>query len=190
MKILKFFLPKTDPNASHLFNECVEDAISYPKYCDIQYTDGPMKKRSYVNFLPDICKAAGCKRYTEYYLKTTAIQAMNDAGFKARHVIHFSGHRNDASISTFSYNRLLSSTPPKSANATLSTTAASVNKMIYLKIHFRPTFKESSNCSLYFCPKKISCSTMSDLSIKSEVLNSSRFENCSITIKYMSSAEI
>lgn len=88
-----------------------------------------MKKRSYVNFLPDICKAAGCKHYTEHYLKTTAIQAMNDAGFKARDVNHFSGHRNEASISTCSYNRLLSSTPPKSDNATLSTiTTASVNK--------------------------------------------------------------
>lgn len=31
---------------------------------------------------------------------------------------------------------------------------------------------------------------MSDLSIKSGVLNNSRFENCSITIEYMSSAEI
>lgn len=115
-----------------------------------------MKKRSYVNFLPDICKAAGCKHYTEHYLKTTAIQAMNDAGFKARDVNHFSGHRNEASISTCSYNRLLSSTPPKSDNATLSTiTTASVNKMIYLKIHFRPTITESSNCSLYFCKKNL-----------------------------------
>lgn len=111
VKMLKFFLSKTDPNASHLFNKCVKDAISYPKDCNIWYTADPMKKRSYVNFLPDICKAAGCKRYTAHCLRATAIQAMNDAGFEARHIMYFSGHRNEASIR--SYNRELSSTQKK-----------------------------------------------------------------------------
>lgn len=192
VKMLKFFLSKTDPNASHLFNKCVKDAISYPKDCNIWYTADPMKKRSYVNFLPDICKAAGCKRYTAHCLRATAIQAMNDAGFEARHIMYFSGHRNEASIR--SYNRELSSTPKKSASATLSTiTTASVkindpsedscviSGQQSQNLQIVPYNSENSNLPV---KNELNCSTMSDSSIKSGVLNNSRFENCSITIKY------
>lgn len=192
VKMLKFFLSKTDPNASHLFNKCVKDAISYPKDCNIWYTADPMKKRSYVNFLPDICKAAGCKRYTAHCLRATAIQAMNDAGFEARHIMYFFGHRNEASIR--SYNRELSSTQKKSASATLSTiTTASVkindpsedscviSGQQSQNLQIVPYNSENSNLPV---KNELNCSTMSDSSIKSGVLNNSRFENCSITIKY------
>lgn len=68
---------------SSLLNKCVIDVISCPKDWNLWYTDEPMKKRSYVNFLPEISKAAGCKRYTAHCLRATAIQTMNDAEFEA-----------------------------------------------------------------------------------------------------------
>uniref|UniRef100_K1QTI5 Uncharacterized protein n=1 Tax=Magallana gigas TaxID=29159 RepID=K1QTI5_MAGGI len=110
----------------------------------------------------------------------------------ARHIMYFSGHRNEASIR--SYNRELSSTQKKSASATLSTiTTASVkindpsedscviSGQQSQNLQIVPYNSENSNLPV---KNELNCSTMSDSSIKSGVLNNSRFENCSITIKY------
>ncbi|KAH3815686.1 hypothetical protein DPMN_144217 [Dreissena polymorpha] len=56
--------------------------------------------------------------YTGHCLRATAIQAMNDASYEARHIMFISGHRNEASIC--SYNRGCNITQKKSMSNTLS----------------------------------------------------------------------
>ncbi|KAH3836454.1 hypothetical protein DPMN_109824 [Dreissena polymorpha] len=51
-------------------------------------------------------------------LRATAIQAINDAGYEARHIMFMGGHRNDASIR--SYNRGCIIEQKKSMSNTLS----------------------------------------------------------------------
>ncbi|KAH3788762.1 hypothetical protein DPMN_166910 [Dreissena polymorpha] len=58
------------------------------------------------------------QRYTDHCLRTKAIQAMNDAGYEARHIMFMSGHRNEASIR--SYYRGCNITQKKSMSNTLS----------------------------------------------------------------------
>nr|XP_034325732.1 uncharacterized protein LOC105342684 isoform X4 [Crassostrea gigas] len=98
VKLLKLFLDKTDSRASHLFNYCYKDAIIDPTICSLWYRDTTLKRRAFVDFLPDICKAAGCKRYTANCLRKTATRAMLIAGFKPRDVTYFSEHRYGSSI--------------------------------------------------------------------------------------------
>lgn len=50
--MLKFF-SKINTNAFHLFNKCAKDVIFCIKDCKLWYTDDNMKKRPYVNFLPE-----------------------------------------------------------------------------------------------------------------------------------------
>lgn len=55
-------------------------------------------------FMPDISQNAVCSRkYTAHCLHSTAIQALNEEGFKIRHFMYMSGHRYEASVR--SYNR-------------------------------------------------------------------------------------
>ena len=104
VKLLKLFMNRTNKNASSLFNACEKEAISRPDCTEVWYTSKPLSKVSFRNFMADISKYAKCsKRYTAHCLRSTAIQAMNDAGLEARHVMFMSGHRNEASIRP--YNR-------------------------------------------------------------------------------------
>ncbi|XP_062570216.1 uncharacterized protein LOC134232271 [Saccostrea cucullata] len=125
VQMLKFFLSKTPITATNLFNKCVREAISNPDQ-ELWYNTHSLSQKAFVNFLPDICKMAGCQRYTAHNLRATAIQTMNDAGFEARHIMYMSGHRNEASIR--SYCRELSSDQKQVASATLSTITEAENE--------------------------------------------------------------
>jgi hypothetical protein len=117
VKMLKFFLSKTAKSATNLFNKCAKDAISN-RTQELWYTSQPLTQRTFVDFLPDICKMAGCQRYSAHSLRATAIEALKDAGLEARHIMYMSGQTNEASIR--SYGRELSSNQMKIASATLS----------------------------------------------------------------------
>lgn len=69
-------------------------------------------KRSFQNFLPEICKNAGVeKRYTPHCIRATTIQHLNDSGWEARHIMFLSGHRNESSLR--SYSRTVSTSKKK-----------------------------------------------------------------------------
>ncbi|XP_061190955.1 uncharacterized protein LOC133199094 [Saccostrea echinata] len=128
VRMLKFFLSKTVNSASNLFNKCVREALVNPTL-EYWYTGKPLTQRAFVNFLPSICKMAGCQRYTAPCLRVTAIQIMNNAGAEGRQVMYMSGQRNVSSNK--SYNKELSSNQENVANPMLSITEvenpASVN---------------------------------------------------------------
>jgi hypothetical protein len=190
VKMLEFLISKTDPNASHLFNKCNKDALAGNSLgFSIWYTAHPLQQRTFGNFLPDICKSAGCsKRYTAHCLRATAIQWMNDAGFEARHIMYFSGHRNESSIR--SYNRELSSTQKKSASATLSSLAGNADSMAE-KI---PPSSNSENLAIDLVPRTeslVANASMnlitSDSSNRSGIMTNSHFQNCSFTFNVQNS---
>ena len=53
--------------------------------------------------MSDISKTAGLSMfYTAYCLRATRIQAMSDAGHELRHIMLVTGHRNKASIRSYS----------------------------------------------------------------------------------------
>jgi hypothetical protein len=56
--------------------------------------------------------------YTAHCLRATTIQGMNDAGFEVRHIMHMSGHKNEASVR--SYNRECSTQQKKTMSGTLA----------------------------------------------------------------------
>jgi site-specific recombinase XerD len=46
--------------------------------------------------MSDISRNADCSRiYTPHFLRATAIQRMNDAGYQIRHIMHMSGHKDE-----------------------------------------------------------------------------------------------
>lgn len=127
IKILKFFLTKTDPNASYLFNKCLKDAICSPEICNLWYSNKHLNQGGFVSFLPDICKATGCKRYTTNCLRATASQT----GFEPRDLMYFSVHKNKTSLQSSNETSLQSSNNEisslkKTASATLSSMAENV----------------------------------------------------------------
>ena len=90
---------------------------------DVQAIDF-LRKGSYApgGFMTDLCKQAKCSKiYTAHCLRTTAIQAMNDAGHELRHIMFMTGHKNEASIRR--YNRHCSVQQKKSLGTTLSRVA-------------------------------------------------------------------
>ncbi|KAK3102382.1 hypothetical protein FSP39_010963 [Pinctada imbricata] len=126
--MLKLFLQKTPPDAEHLFNQFRRQAQEDPQGHSIWFSSKPLSKRSFGEFLPDICKAAGTsKRYTSHSLRATAIQCLNDAGMEARHIMYMSGHRNESSIR--SYNRNVSSGQKRALSSTLSTLTSATETM-------------------------------------------------------------
>lgn len=121
VKMLKLLINRTEPSAKSLFNVCVKDALTNSKL-QYWYSSKPLVKRTFANFMADICKAANCnKKYTAHCLRATAIQFMSDAGFQARHIMFMSGHRSEASLR--SYSRNMSTEQKKSISSTLSAVA-------------------------------------------------------------------
>ena len=119
VKALSDFISKTDPNASSLFNRCSKPALSSPNDEPIWYTDTPIKHYQFTRFMHDISKNAKCSTtYTAHCLRATAIQEMNDAGLELRHIMHMSGHKNEASVR--SYNRDCSMQQKKKMSNTLA----------------------------------------------------------------------
>ena len=123
LKLLRLLMDRTDHTATHLFNCCNQDALASPSTLNPWFGTKPLTKRTFAGFMPDVSKSAGCsKRYTAHSLRATAIQAMSDAGYEARHIMFMSGHRNESSIR--SYSRNLSSGQKRSLSNTLSSVAS------------------------------------------------------------------
>jgi hypothetical protein len=115
---LKQFISKTHPDASSLFNCCSKSALKDPTEV-IWYTSTPIKHYQFTRFIADISKHSRCsKTYTAHSLRSTAIQGMNDSGHKIRHIMHMSGHKNEASVR--SYNRGCSMAQKQSLSSSLS----------------------------------------------------------------------
>ncbi|XP_062575486.1 uncharacterized protein LOC134237397 [Saccostrea cucullata] len=166
VEMLKFFMSKTDQNATHLFNKCTKEALSSSfNTCNVWYTDQPMKQRSFVNFLPEICKAAGCKRYTAHCLRATAIQTMNDAGFEKKTA---SATLSTMSRTTVSTQNLGEKLDEREDQNLLETPDRDSHNLQIVPHSNLPT------------TDVLNVSTMQANS--SGILNSSRFENCKITI--------
>lgn len=111
VKSLLLFLSKTDRNATSLFNRCIKQALRSPTNEETWYSNIPLKKYQFTRFMADISKNA-------HFLRATAIQGMNDAGFEVRHIMHMSGHKNEASVR--SYNRDCSTNQKKSLSDSLA----------------------------------------------------------------------
>ncbi|XP_069140542.1 uncharacterized protein [Argopecten irradians] len=118
VSLLKLLIDKTDPSAEMLFNQYHKNALPNA----VWYTKKPLAPRTFVGFMPEICKHSGVKKYTAHCLRATAITAMNDSGFEARHIMFMSGHRSEAAIR--SYNRTCSNQQKKSLSNTLSCLAS------------------------------------------------------------------
>lgn len=103
--MLKLLIEKTDPAAEYLFNNCYKEALKAPVQMLIWYGSKPLAKRTFTNFMSDISKSSGLRKwYTPHCLRATAIQAMNDSGFESRHIMFMSGHRSEASLKSYSRN--------------------------------------------------------------------------------------
>lgn len=175
VKILKHFMQRTPENATHLFNRIDKFAMEHPDCCDTWYTASPLGKSSFTNFLPDISKMAGCsKRYTAHCLRATTIQAMSDAGIETRQIMFMSGHRNEASVR--SYSRDCSTHQKHKLSAILSATASG---------HDVTETNDHAKSSLVTCdpnvPTQIDVSN-SLSSVQSGFLTNSTFSNCNVTI--------
>lgn len=119
--MLRLLISKTDKSATGLFNSCVKEAIVSPASFEMWFTNSPLAKRTYCNFMADICKSSSTSgMYTAHSLRATAIQAMNDQGFEARHIMYMSGHRNESSIKSYCRN------PSISQKKQLSTTLSEI----------------------------------------------------------------
>ena len=63
------------------------------------YDDKLLNVRAYTVFMADLSKTSKCSTmFTAHYLRVTAITAMNDAGFEARHIMFMFGNRKEGSI--------------------------------------------------------------------------------------------
>lgn len=98
VKTLETFLAHCDPTAPSLFCRPLRMPSS-----DIYYTCKPISKRMFVDFMGKICNNSGCSRvYTAHSLRATSIQMLSDAGVELRHIMLMSGHRNEASVRSYS----------------------------------------------------------------------------------------
>ncbi|CAC5412749.1 unnamed protein product [Mytilus coruscus] len=119
---LKLLILKTDSDATSLFNHINKDTLSSktPNILQLWYTNKSVKSYQFTRFMADVSKNAFCSvMYTAHCLRATAIQAMSDAGFEIRHITYMSGHRNEASVR--SYSRDCYTLQKKSISDTLST---------------------------------------------------------------------
>lgn len=51
--------------------------------------------------MPDICKNAGVKRYTEHFLRSTEITAMSNAGLTDINIMYMSDHKCEESLKSY-----------------------------------------------------------------------------------------
>lgn len=120
VELLQLLINKTDKNATSLFNQYFRDVLMD---ADKWFSAKPLAKRTFANFLKEICIAAGVKKnYTPHCLRATSITYLNDSGFEARHIMFMSNHKNESSLR--SYNRSVSSNQKKSLSSTLSSMAS------------------------------------------------------------------
>lgn len=194
--MLKLFLSKTDPSATSLFNCCEKAALVNPMICDIWFTSSPLSKRFYTNFMGDICKSANTTGwYTAHSIRATAIQAMNDSGFEARHIMYMSGHRQESSLKSYCRNpsivqkRQLSTTLSSISSGTKSPSSASTATSVSEQKSTPPTpptvmdtENEETSAGRSNKPQQPKCelSTLTDLT--NTLFQSNSFSNCSFQI--------
>lgn len=175
VKILKFFIEKTPEKATNLFNKTYKLAIENPDSCATWYTVSPLGKSSFTNFLPDISKMAGCsKRYTAHCLRATTIQAMSDAGIETRQIMFMSGHRNEASVRSYSRD---CSTHQKHKLSSILSAAASGNDVD----------ETTGQTGSSLVTRNSNVNTQIDVSnclssVQSGFLTNSTFNSCNVTI--------
>ena len=100
--LLKLLLAKTDPTAEFLFNSCNKIALTYPSTTEVWFTNTPLSARTYTLFMGDICKQSKTSSsYTAHSLRATAIHQLSNLGMEARHIMFMSGHRNEASLRSY-----------------------------------------------------------------------------------------
>ncbi|XP_069131278.1 uncharacterized protein [Argopecten irradians] len=122
VKMLKLLISKSDTvdGPCALFTQYKRNAVESPSTHEFWYTRKPLSKRTFSNFLADICKSAGVdKKYTPHCLRATAIQFLNDQGHETRHIMFMSSHKNESSLR--SYTRNLSTCQKKAMSSALST---------------------------------------------------------------------
>lgn len=185
VQMLKFFIQKTDSNATKLFNHCLKDATISPSTCDIWYTSQSLGKNTFRNFLPDISKQAGCsQRYTAHCLRATAIQSLSNAGFETRQIMYMSGHRNEASVR--SYARDFTTIQKQSISNVLSETTSGTSENLTVAIHSNsPSVSIQGQTSSSLCTSPASTTTSCDVrnaiaSLQSGILSNATFNNCSL----------
>ena len=100
---IRYFLTKTDPNASALFNVCDKAVLRSedPSTASIWYTSTAVKQKNFTQYMVDICKNAGANRFTAHSLRSTAITAMSDAGLTDRNIMFMSDHKCEESLKSY-----------------------------------------------------------------------------------------
>ncbi|XP_033725030.1 uncharacterized protein LOC117315013 isoform X3 [Pecten maximus] len=98
VKLLRLLMKKTVQSAPMLFNQYAKGAVAGDS---IWYTNKPLSPRTFSNFMPDICKSAGVQKFTAHCLRATAMTAMNDSSYNARHIILMSGHKSGATFRSY-----------------------------------------------------------------------------------------
>lgn len=102
VKLLKLLMEKTDKSATSLFNKYKLEAVSLPRSTAIWYTDAPLKRRTFSNFMKDMSKAADLSRlYTGHYLRETAIQHLMEEGYEDQHILFMSGFKQMGSLQCY-----------------------------------------------------------------------------------------
>ena len=94
------YLSKRHPKCESLF-QSPRDSFSDDD--DIWYERRPLGKNKLGNIMSDLSVAAALsKTYTNHCIRATLIATLDQAGYEARHIMTVSGHRNEASIKSFS----------------------------------------------------------------------------------------
>lgn len=187
---LKLFISKTDPAATFLFNHIKREAMSWKSPADLQlwYSNKSVKPYQFSRFMADVSKNASCGEiYTAHCLRATAIQAMSDAGFETRHIMYMSGHRNEASVR--SYSRDCSTLQKQSMSDTLSilsTGRASTATSMPLAVQNKPPVNVISSSAALAVPdprplnhvNSMNTALSSNNFMSSGFISNSAFHNC------------
>ena len=177
----KWLILKTDPDATSLFNHINKDPLSTksPQDLHLWYTNKSVKSYQISDFLADAPCSVIC---TAHCLRARAIQAMSDAAFEIGHIMYMSGHRNEASVR--SYSRDCSTIQKKSMSRTLltlSTSNAPPSTSMPVAIQNNPTgVTESSALAVRDTPNINTMNTAlsSNNFMSSGFISNSAFHNC------------
>jgi hypothetical protein len=94
------YLSKRHPKCESLFQSPRD---SFNDDDDIWYERRPLGKNKLGNMMSDLSVAAALsKTYTNHCIRATLIATLDQAGYEARHIMTVSGHRNEASIKSYS----------------------------------------------------------------------------------------
>ncbi|CAB4021335.1 PREDICTED: uncharacterized protein LOC105327636 [Paramuricea clavata] len=86
------------------------------------FCKAPLGKNTLANMMATISRQGELsQRYTNHSIRSTAITVLDEAGYEARHIMAISGHRNEASIRSYSAHVSEEQTRRISESLTLST---------------------------------------------------------------------